>query len=147
MTEKEFTEQELKLAFPDVDCQHTPLGSRCVVQIRSVAQKSRGGIILSAESKDAEKWNQQTAKIVAIGDVAFRNRGSGEEWFEGAWFKVGDFVRIPKYNQDKWIVEAEVGETDVYGNPITSDVLFMLINDMDILAKVNVNPLKIKAYL
>ena len=142
-----YTEEELKKAFPDVDPGFEPFGSRVIVQIRSPKTITQGGIILTDDDKDTEKWNTQIGKIRAIGSVAFRNRTTLEPWPEGNWVQVGDYVRIPKFNQDKWEVDVEIGEKNVMGQPIPTRVLFMLINDMDLLAKKIGNPLEVKAYV
>ncbi len=141
--------KELEDAFPDVDPGFVPFGSRVIVQIRSPKEMSKL-ILLTDEAKEIELWNTQIAKVRAIGPVAFRNRNNLETWPEGEWFKVGDFVRIPKYNQDKWIVEVEEdGINAITGqkSKVKKQVLFMLVNDLDILAKKIGNPLEVKAYL
>lgn len=131
-----YTEQEIAQAFPDVDPGFIPFGSRLVVQLRSAKTKSKGGIILTGETQDAEKWNTQIAKVRRIGPVAFHSRDKLEPWPEGAWCQEGDYVRVPKYLQDRWEVEF-----DGY------NVLFMIVNDLDILAKMTGNPLEVKAYI
>jgi len=140
-------DQELNEAFPDIDPGFEPFGSRIIVQIRSPKELS-SSIILTDESKETELWNTQIAKVRAIGPVAFKNRDNLQTWPEGDWFKVGDFVRIPKYNQDKWIIEIE---EEVKGSRIAikrkKQVLFMLVNDLDILAKKIGDPLEVKAYI
>lgn len=136
-TNQDYTEEELKQAFPDIDPGFAPLGSRLVVQLRSPKTKSKGGIILTNDSVETEMWNTQVAKVRAIGPVAFNNRDKMEIWPEGEWCKVGDYVRVPKYLQDRWFVELAQGEF----------VLFMIINDLDLLAKLTCNPLEVKAYI
>lgn len=131
-----YTEEELAAAFPDVSPGVAPFGSRLVVQIRSVKNKTKGGIILTADSQESEKWNTQVAKVRRAGPLAFHNRDTMETWPEGAWCKEGDYVRVPKYLQDRW----EVANGD-------SSVLFMIVNDSDILAKLECNPLEVKAYI
>jgi len=142
-----YTEAELAKAFPDVDPGFEPFGSRVIVQIRSPKTITQGGIILTDDDKDTEKWNTQIGKVRAIGSVAFRNRTTLEPWPEGNWVQIGDYVRIPKFNQDKWEVDVEIGEKNVMGQPIPTRVLFMLINDIDLLAKKIGNPLEVKAYV
>ncbi len=142
-----YTEAELAKAFPDVDPGFEPFGSRVIVQIRSPKTITQGGIILTDDDKDTEKWNTQIGKIRAIGSVAFRNRTTLDPWPEGNWVQVGDYVRIPKFNQDKWEVDVEIGEKNIMGQSIPTRVLFMLINDMDLLAKKIGNPLEVKAYV
>lgn len=138
--------KELAEAFPDVDPGFEPLGSRIIVQLRSPKDMS-GRIILTDTDKDTELWNTQIAKVLVIGPVAFKNRTNLDTWPEGEWFKVGDYVRIPKWNQDKWMVEIEDGGVNALGHKIKKMVLFMLINDLDILAKKTGNPLEVKAYI
>jgi co-chaperonin GroES (HSP10) len=134
--EDRYTEAELREAFPDLDPGFEPFGSRLIVQLRSPKQKSRGGIILTDEVQETEMWNTQIAKVRAMGPLAFKNRESIQTWPEGDWCKVGDYVRVPKYNQDKWFTED--------GGSL---VLFMLVNDIDLLAKKTGNPLSVKAYI
>lgn len=143
---KDSVDAELAAAFPDVDPGFEPLGSRIVVQIRSPKETSKL-ILLTDEAKEAELWNTQIAKVRAIGPVAFKNRTNLTTWPEGEWFKVGDYVRIPKWNQDKWIVEIEDGKPDAMGRVGKKQVLFMMVNDLDILAKKIGNPLEVKAYI
>lgn len=145
--EATYTAEELAKAFPDVDPGFEPFGSRVIVQLRSPKTITKGGIILTDDDKDTEKWNTQIGKIRAVGSVAFRNRTTLEPWPEGNWVHVGDYVRIPKFNQDKWEVDVLCGEKNVMGQPIPTRVLFMLINDIDLLAKKIGNPLEVKAYI
>lgn len=132
-----YTEEEIADAFPEVDPGFAPFGSRVIVQIRSAKQKSKGGIILVNDTQETEKWNTQIGKVRKLGPLAFHNRDKVELWPEGAWCQEGDYVRIPKYNQDKWEVQ---GENDQI-------VLFMMVNDIDLLAKATGNPLGVKAYI
>ncbi len=131
-----FTEEEIAFAFPDVDPGFEPFGSRLIVQLRSAKTKSKGGVILTGDTQETEKWNTQIARVRKIGPVAFHSRDKLELWPEGTWCKEGDYVRVPKYLQDRWEVEQ-----DGYV------VLFMIVNDLDILAKKIGNPLEVKAYI
>jgi len=135
-TDVTYTDEEIAAAFPDVDPGFEPFGSRVIVQLRKVATKTKGGIILTHDSMETEKWNTQIGKIRAIGPVAFKSRDTLSPWPESDWCKVGDYVRIPKFNQDKWFIQHEDYE-----------LLFMLINDIDLLAKKTGNPLEVKAYI
>ena len=122
---------ELEEAFPSIDPGIKPLGSRVLVQIKTAAQKSKGGIILSTDDRSTEKWNTQVGKVVAMGPVAFHNRNTLEVWPEGEWCKVGDFVRVAKYGGDRFEVD---------------DALFVVFNDLDIIGTVTGDPLKMKAF-
>ena len=130
------TSDDLSEAFPAVDPGVLPLGSRILVQIRTPKTKSAGGIILTADTRATEHDNSQIARIVALGPLAFKNRNTMESWPEGAWCKVGDFVRVSKYGGDRWLVP--VGD---------ESAVFVLFNDLDILGKVTGDPLAVKAYI
>lgn len=134
--EETYTDEEIKAAFPDSDPGFEPFGSRVIVQLRSAKTKTKSGLILTADTTETEKWNTQIAKVRALGPLAFKNRDKAETWPEGDWCKVGDYVRIPKFNQDKW--EVDCGD---------HSVLFMMVNDIDLLAKKTGNPLEVKAYI
>ena len=132
-------DQTLEQAFPDIDPGVTPFGSRVLVQIRSARSKSKGGIALVSETREAVQWNQQVGKVVAIGPLAFHNRETMKLWPEGEWAAVGDFVRVPKYGGDKW----------ERNNPADEDsmALFALFNDLDLLGRITCNPLDIIAFI
>lgn len=128
--------QDIDLAFPAVDAGVEPLGSKVLLQIRRTKTKTKGGIILVAETSEVEKWNQQVAKVISVGPLAFRNRTTMELWPEGAWVKPGDYVRCPKYGGDRWEVDLDDGAA-----------LFLLINDLEIIGKVTGDPLGLKAFI
>ncbi len=121
----------LEEAFPAIDPGIRPLGSRVLVQIKTVEERTKGGIILTTEDKSTEKWNTQVGKVVAMGPVAFHNRNTLEPWPEGEWCKVGDFVRVAKYGGDRF----EVGKA-----------LFVVFNDLDLIGLVTGDPLAVKAF-
>lgn len=124
-------------AFPDVHPGIQPFGSRVLVQIRTPRRVSRGGIILSAETQDTEKWNTQVAKVISAGPLAFKNRDTQKTWPEGEWCKPGDFVRVPKYGGDRW--EVPVNKND--------SAMFVIFNDLDIIGRVVGDPLAVKAFI
>ena len=80
--------------WPEVDPQFKPFGARLLIQIRRVVNTTKSGIVLVTESKDTEAWNMQVGKIISMGPLAFKNRKNAEDWPEGMWAKVGDFVRF-----------------------------------------------------
>lgn len=128
----------LEDAFPTVNPGMTPFGSRVLVQLRRPKERSAGGIILSDESRDAEKWNTQVALVRVIGPVAFKSRSKLEDWPESAWCVPGDFVRVPKYNGDRFEVPFPDGK---------GKALFAIFNDLELIGKVTGDPLKIIAYV
>ena len=132
----------LEEAFPDIDCGHKPLAEFVIVQIRIAKRRTSGGILLIDEGMDRELDNTQVAKVVAIGPMAFTNRSTGEPWAGGAWYKVGDYVRAPKYGGDRWVVPFERIEN---GQKVIDKVQFALFKDLDQRALVIGDPLAIKA--
>jgi len=132
---------ELVWAFPDVRPGQAPYGGRVIVQLRRI-KKNAGKIILVEETKENEKWNNMIGKVVAIGPLAFKNKDTMASWPEGSWAEIGDYVRVPRWGGDRWERPA-TGEENGDLNP----VLFMTINDHELIAKVTDNPLSFKAYV
>ena len=128
--------------FPEADPMIEPTGHDVLVQIRSPRTATEGGIILSDDSVDTEYWNQQVARVVAVGPVAHRNRTTLDPWPEGAWCSVGDYVRIPLFGGDRW--EVDLGDEKKRGK-----ALFALFKDTEIRGKLKsgVDPRLIKAYV
>ena len=126
----------LEEAFPQVEAEVTPLGSRILFQIKRAVKRTKGGIWLADETVDTENQNTQVAKVIAVGPLAFKSRSTGEPWPEGAWVKVGDFARVPKYGGDAWSVRLQD----------KSEVQFRMFNDLEILGLVTGDPLKVNAF-
>ena len=124
-------------AFPAANAGVQPFGSRVLVQIRTPKTKTASGIIIDSGSRDTEKWNTQVAKVVAHGPVAYRNRNTLDPWPEGTWARPGDYVRVPKYGGDRWEVPLPDGES----------ALFVIFNDLDIIGRVEGDPLAVRAFI
>lgn len=131
---------EIAFAFPKVEPGIRPAGSRVLVQFRRPMKQTKAGIFIPEDTRDTEKYNTQTAQIVALGPLAFRHRDSGKLWHEGAWCEVGDFVRISKFGGDRWVVP-------VTGSVEGDEITFGLFDDHNIIGVVIGDPLAIKAYL
>jgi co-chaperonin GroES (HSP10) len=134
----EFGYAHVDEAFPPCDPGVHPFGSRVLVQIRTPKSKTKGGIILTSETRETDAWNTQIAKVVAVGELAFKNRTTMENWPEGSWCTTGDFVRVPKYGGDRWTVKTTDGE---------DEALLVIFNDLDLIGKVTGDPLAIKAFI
>lgn len=130
-------EHALAEAFPKVSPGVQPFGSRVLVQIRTPKTKTASGIIIDSGSRDTERWNTQVGLVVSVGPLAFKNRNTQESWPEGDWCKAGDFVRVPKYGGDRWEVPVKNGES----------ALFVIFNDLDIIGRVEGDPLAIRAFI
>ena len=135
-----FTEEQLKdieAAFPAVNCPVTPLGNRILVQIRLPKKKTASGLILTADTAEDTYRNEQTARVLKIGNGAFTFPSSGEKWPSGVWFSEGAFVRVPLHGGDNhWI---SIGEGDK-----AELVLFKTFKDYEIIGLIEGNPLDVK---
>jgi co-chaperonin GroES (HSP10) len=134
----DFGYASLDEAFPPCDPGIQPFGSRVLVQIRTPKQKTKGGIILTSETRETDAWNTQIAKVVSVGSLAFKNRTTMEPWPEGSWCQEGDYVRVPKYGGDRWTVKTTDGD---------DEALLVIFNDLDLVGKVTGDPLIIKAFI
>jgi co-chaperonin GroES (HSP10) len=134
----EFSYDGLDEAFPPCDPGVQPFGSRVLVQVRTAKTVTKGGIIIPDETRETECWNTQVAKVLRLGELAFRNRTTMEPWPEGSWCKPGDFVRVPKYGGDRWTVKTADGK---------GEALLVIFNDLDLIGKVTGDPLAIKAFI
>jgi co-chaperonin GroES (HSP10) len=134
------SDPEIAFAFPDIPPGVRPAGSRVLVQFRRPMKKTKLGILLPEDTRDTEKFNTQTAKVVALGPLAFRHRTTGEPWHEGAWCEIGDFVRISKFGGDRWVVPVP---DSVEGD----EIVFGLFDDHNVIGVVNGDPLAVKAYI
>ena len=132
-------EDELKEAFPAVDAGVKPFGSRVLVQFRTAKIKV-GNIILTGDTRETEKWNTQVAKLLAVGPLAFKNRGTQATWPEGEWAQPGEFVRVPKHGGDKW-------EVEIPGREKGENAIFAVMNDLDLIGLITGNPLEMKAFI
>jgi co-chaperonin GroES (HSP10) len=116
-------EQYIEKHFPDIDPGAKPTGNQVMIQLRTAPKKSGGGIVLVEETKDFNKGNTQVARLVRVGQIAYKDRNSGEAWKEGAWAEVGDLVLAPRYGGFRFEVPSP-GEDE--------DAVFAIINDYDV---------------
>lgn len=124
--------------FPKVDPKVVPLGARVLVQLVSPRKKSAGGILLVEETKETERWNNQVARVIAVGPLAFCNRETAEPWKEGMWAEPGDFVIIPRWGGNRRTVTSKDGTEKVY---------FTTLNDHEIIEKVYGNPMELEVFI
>lgn len=150
----EFEYADLEEAFPTVDPQHAPNGEFVIVQLRTPKNVTAGGIILTHDVKQTEQDNTQVAKVIAMGPLAFRNRQTGEEWYGGPWYNIGDYVRCPKYGGDRWRIKttkitkgSKIGGIVIPDKTEDVEAIFALFMDKDIRVNVTGDPRRIKAFL
>lgn len=103
------SDKSIEEMFPFIDPEFRPFGHRVLVQIRRVVAKTSSGIILARETKESEAYNNTIGKVIAMGPLAYKNRGTGEPWPEGVWASVGDYVKLPRYGGDRWSVDMDDG--------------------------------------
>ena len=115
-------------AFPLVAPGVYPLGTRVLVQLRTVRSKTASGIVLVVDTKKFNKDTTQLGKVINIGPIAYRNRESGQLWPEGVWARPGDYIRLPKYGGDRF--ERKIPGTD-------DTAIFCMFQDHEIIAKVD----------
>lgn len=116
-------------AFPLADPGLIPFGTDVLVQIRTPKRRTKGGLYLPEESRETDLWNMQVAKVISLGPIAFCNRETLEPWGEGAWCKIGDYVRVPKYGGDRWWVDVK-NANDAYLDNVDTKALFVLFDDL-----------------
>ena len=103
-------DEYIKQHFPEVDPGVKPCGPKILVQLRTVKEKTAGGIFLPEETKQFNNGNTQIGRIVAVGGIAFCDRSSGEAWKEGAWARVDDLVIVPRWGGFR--IEVPVPDSD-----------------------------------
>lgn len=127
----------LKVSFPDVDPGVVPFGYLVLMQLRSPRKLSKGGLIIPDVFRDAERYRIQTGLVRAMGPSAFKNRTTLVPWVEGAWCQPGDFIRVPMYGGDRWIVPVPgAKESDEHA-------VFMILKDTDLIGRVTGDPLAV----
>lgn len=101
ITRKKRSQKEIDEMFPAVNCGHKPTGVRVLIQKRLVSAKTKGGIILTANDRDADRNAVAYGKVVGLGSSCFKN---GKDEIPPD-FKVGDYVRFPKWGGDVMTVD------------------------------------------
>ena len=122
--------------FPRLNPTITPLGARVLVQLVLIKKTTASGLVLVEETRDTERANTAVARVIKIGPLAFRKRDTMEPWPEGIWVKEGDFVRVPRWGGDRISFP--------YNN---EDVTFAILNDHELIARIDGDPLMIKGYI
>jgi hypothetical protein len=149
----EFAYDSIEEAFPTVDPGVQPFGFMGVFQIRQSKRVTRGGVILPNEVEKDQHYNTQIARVTLLGPLCFKSvkeiggRDTLVDWPEGAWFRIGDFVRVPKYGGDRFTATYK-RETTENGEKLTvkDQVVFAFFKTSNILGLVP-NPLVGMAFL
>ena len=78
-------EEYIREHFPEVDFCGRPPGASILVQLRTPKKKYAGVIELVEDTKEFNAMNTQVGRLVAMGELAYRNRDTGRLWPEGVW--------------------------------------------------------------
>jgi chaperonin GroES len=113
---KMYTDEESKQTI----AQHQlpiPMGWKILIQPNQIKQQTKGGILLPTKAKENEAYLTAHGIVAAVGELAYRDRNTGDRWKLTKIPKVGDQVTYGKYAGQKLI---------------TNGVKFLLLNDDEI---------------
>jgi chaperonin GroES len=128
--DKTFTDDQTEATIGS-DLLPIPLNWKVLVQPNQVKAKTSGGILLPESSKDNEEYLTAHGVVCALGDLAYRDRDTGQRWRSDVSPKVGDRVTYGKYAGQKIVVKG---------------VKFLLLND-DGLTSILPEGVEVAAYL
>ena len=63
--------------------------------------KTKGGLYLASQSQDNEEYMTAHGRVVALGDLSFKDRDTGKKWRMDTTPKIGDRVTYGKYAGQK----------------------------------------------
>lgn len=72
----------------------TPTGWRIVVLPYRGAEKTKGGIVLSEQTRTREQVATVCGYVLAVGDLAYKDEG---KFPNGPWCKTGDWIVFGRY--------------------------------------------------
>tara|TARA_R100001440_G_scaffold20817_1_gene34484 strand:- start:1335 stop:1733 length:399 start_codon:yes stop_codon:yes gene_type:complete len=96
-----------------------PMNWKVLIQPNDIKAETKGGILLPDKVKDNEQILTAHGTVCAIGELAYRERDTGEKWKQEVVPQVGDKVTYGKYAGQKIVV---------------NNVRFLLLNDDEITA-------------
>jgi chaperonin GroES len=114
--EKLYTDEESKSVIGTKDLP-IPMGWKILIQPNQIKQQTKGGILLPSQAKDNEAYLTAHGTVAAIGELAYRDRNTGERWKQQTTPKAGDRVTYGKYAGQKLVING---------------VRFLLLNDDEI---------------
>ena len=107
------------------------MGWKILIQPNQTKSKTKGGIILPSKAKESEAYLTAHGEVLAIGELAYRDRNTGERWRMNTKPQVGDKVTYGKYAGQKLII---------------NNVRMLLLNDDEITSVLS-NSAEVTAYL
>ena len=136
MTEQSSTSKtenpKLKLALVEKYKEETeklpkPTGWRILVLPFRMDEKTKGGILMGAETIDRQQVASQCGNVLAMGSQCYRDK---ERYPEGPWCKVDDWVIFARYAGSR--IQIEGGEIRLLNE---DEILATVKNPEDILHK------------
>ena len=94
-----------------------PMGWKILIQPNQIKQQTKSGIILPTQAKDNEAYLTAHGVVAGVGELAYRERGTGDSWKISNKPKAGDRVTYGKYAGQKLVING---------------VRFLLLNDDEI---------------
>lgn len=76
-----------------LDSAPTPCGWRILIAISEPPEKTKGGIILTDETRDVTGFAAQLGEVIAVGEEAYADKDK----FKTHWVKKGDWILIGKF--------------------------------------------------
>ncbi len=94
-----------------------PMGWKILIQPNQIKQKTKGGILLTQTETAHEAYLTAHGVVAGVGELAYRDRNTGEKWKLSSIPKVNDRVTYGKYAGQKLVING---------------VRFLLLNDDEI---------------
>ena len=104
-----------------------PTGWRILVLPFRMDEKTKGGILMGAETIDRQQVASQCGNVLAMGAQCYRDK---ERYPSGPWCKVGDWVIFARYAGSR--IQIEGGEIRLLNE---DEILATVKNPEDILHK------------
>ena len=94
-----------------------PMNWKILIQPNEIKTQTAGGILLPDKVKENEQFLTAHGVVCAIGELAYRDRNTGEKWKQDKTPQISDIVTYGKYAGQKIVVQ---------------NVRFILLNDDEI---------------
>lgn len=92
-------------------------GHHILIRIEKPEEKTKGGIVLVDQTREADKRSAEIGEVIEVGPTAYMNDGLGNE----PWVKAGERIFFAKYS-GKWAYDPK--------NPEVDDLLFIRDDDV-----------------
>ena len=81
-----------------------PMNWKVLIQPNEIKAETKGGILLPDKVKENEQILTAHGTVMAVGELAYRERDTGERWKQEIVPQVGDKVTYGKYAGQKIVV-------------------------------------------